>query len=38
MKQGLHIEDGHKCWYKDDMFHRDNDLPTYEDNDGTKEW
>ncbi len=39
MKDGLQIDDyGTKYWYKDDRYHRDNDLPACEYSDGTKYW
>lgn len=39
MKNGLVIdENGNKCWYKNDKFHREGDLPAIEYVNGSKEW
>ena len=37
MKNGLHIEDGDKVWYKDGKIHRE-DGPAIEYSNGTKGW
>ena len=37
-KNGLIIEHGNKHWYKEDLLHREEDLPAVECNDGTKKW
>ena len=39
MKITLEIfENGTKCWYKDDAYHRDGDHPAVIYNDGSKEY
>ena len=38
MKNGLIIEYGNKYWYKDDLLHREGDLPAIEYSNGTKYW
>lgn len=36
-QQSLH-NTGHICWFKDDLLHRENDLPAIEWHNGCKEW
>lgn len=39
IKNGLVVNDvGDKSWYKNDVLHRDNDLPAIEWTSGTKQW